>query len=258
MYPENPEGTQVIVGSMNMGYISDTDRNQILRKEISHLSLQLSKVLRVLHIFDFQWRFTTSIYRYFVPLQVKHSRLLWISRQPWETRSRRNMVMSVPGDQSHCIPFQPGSTIETIVKPRLDEKWVCQTLFMWIIFFQIVTLNLGVVNNNQLESIVTWYVFQYTISHMSDYSCSVGLWGRKVPRVIDLVRLNAACISNYVAVVAFFWRVLFFNDWSRYQRYHNPCIIHFYHSKGRYMKSFWRSEIFRIWLVFSSCSETQP
>ena len=24
MYPENPEGTQVIVGSMNMGYISDT------------------------------------------------------------------------------------------------------------------------------------------------------------------------------------------------------------------------------------------
>ena len=27
MYPENPEGTQVIVGSMNMGYISDTARN---------------------------------------------------------------------------------------------------------------------------------------------------------------------------------------------------------------------------------------
>ena len=28
MYPENPEGTQVNVGSMNMGYISDTARNQ--------------------------------------------------------------------------------------------------------------------------------------------------------------------------------------------------------------------------------------
>ena len=28
MYPENTEGTQVIVGSMNMGYISDTARNQ--------------------------------------------------------------------------------------------------------------------------------------------------------------------------------------------------------------------------------------
>ena len=28
MYPVNPEGTQVIVGSMNMGYISDTARNQ--------------------------------------------------------------------------------------------------------------------------------------------------------------------------------------------------------------------------------------
>ena len=27
MYPENPEGTQVVVGSMNMGYISDTARN---------------------------------------------------------------------------------------------------------------------------------------------------------------------------------------------------------------------------------------
>ena len=28
MYPENPEGTKVIVGSMNMGYISDTARNR--------------------------------------------------------------------------------------------------------------------------------------------------------------------------------------------------------------------------------------
>ena len=28
MYPENPKGTQVIVGSMNMGYISDTARNR--------------------------------------------------------------------------------------------------------------------------------------------------------------------------------------------------------------------------------------
>ena len=28
MYPENPEGTQVIVGSVNMGYISDTARNR--------------------------------------------------------------------------------------------------------------------------------------------------------------------------------------------------------------------------------------
>ena len=28
MYPVNPKGTQVIVGSMNMGYISDTARNR--------------------------------------------------------------------------------------------------------------------------------------------------------------------------------------------------------------------------------------
>ena len=28
MYPENPEGTQLIVGSMNMGYIYDTARNR--------------------------------------------------------------------------------------------------------------------------------------------------------------------------------------------------------------------------------------
>ena len=28
MYSENPERTQVIVGSMNMGYISDTARNR--------------------------------------------------------------------------------------------------------------------------------------------------------------------------------------------------------------------------------------
>ena len=28
MYPENPEGTQLIEGSMNMRYISDTARNR--------------------------------------------------------------------------------------------------------------------------------------------------------------------------------------------------------------------------------------
>ena len=28
IYPENPEGTKVIVGSMNMGYMSDTARNR--------------------------------------------------------------------------------------------------------------------------------------------------------------------------------------------------------------------------------------
>ena len=28
MYPENPEGTQVIVGSMNLEFISDTARNR--------------------------------------------------------------------------------------------------------------------------------------------------------------------------------------------------------------------------------------
>ena len=28
MYPENPEGTRVIVGSVNMGYVSDTARNR--------------------------------------------------------------------------------------------------------------------------------------------------------------------------------------------------------------------------------------
>ena len=28
LYPENPEGTEVIVGSMNMGYISETARNR--------------------------------------------------------------------------------------------------------------------------------------------------------------------------------------------------------------------------------------
>ena len=28
MYPENPEETQVIVGSVDMGYISDTARNR--------------------------------------------------------------------------------------------------------------------------------------------------------------------------------------------------------------------------------------
>ena len=47
-----------------------------------------------------------------------------------------------------------------------------------------------------------------------------GIWGRKVPWVIDLVVFIAECIWNSVDVVALFWRALFFN--SRYQRYHHP------------------------------------
>ena len=44
MYPENPEGTQVIVGSMNMGYISDTVRNRthnLLRSKREPIPLSL-------------------------------------------------------------------------------------------------------------------------------------------------------------------------------------------------------------------------
>ena len=68
-----------------------------------------------------------------------------------------------------------------------------------------MTLNLGVVNNNQLESVVTWYVFQYIISYRSDNSWSL----RKKRSLRDrLSTLDfAECISNYVDVVTIFWRV---------------------------------------------------
>ena len=46
MYPVNPEGTQVILGSMNMGYISDTARNRThnLFRPKRYLSPTLSKL----------------------------------------------------------------------------------------------------------------------------------------------------------------------------------------------------------------------
>ena len=53
MYPENLEGTQVIVGSMNMGYISDTARNRthnligpsvnIVRKKTQEINIEIIK-----------------------------------------------------------------------------------------------------------------------------------------------------------------------------------------------------------------------
>ena len=49
MYPENPEGTQVIVGSMNMGYISNTARNRthnLFRPKREPIPLGHSDVLR--------------------------------------------------------------------------------------------------------------------------------------------------------------------------------------------------------------------
>ena len=50
MYPENPEGTQVIVGSMNMGYISDTARNRthnLFRPKREPIPLGHSRLLLV-------------------------------------------------------------------------------------------------------------------------------------------------------------------------------------------------------------------
>ena len=49
MYPENPEGTQVIVGSMNMGYISNTARNRthnLFRPKREPIPLGHSEFLR--------------------------------------------------------------------------------------------------------------------------------------------------------------------------------------------------------------------
>ena len=56
-----------------------------------------------------------------------------------------------------------------------------------------------------------------------------------------------------VDVVALFWRVLFFNDWSRYQRYQRYNKPSSFLTIQWTMNSFWRSEILCIWLVFSSC-----
>ena len=60
MYPENPEETEVIIGSMNMGYISDTARNRthnlFLHKreliQLGHSDGQGLMVRSPLHLFD--------------------------------------------------------------------------------------------------------------------------------------------------------------------------------------------------------------
>ena len=56
MYPENPEGTQVIVGSMNMGYLSDTARNRthnLFRPKRESIPLGHSDGFNRLSVIDF-------------------------------------------------------------------------------------------------------------------------------------------------------------------------------------------------------------
>ena len=168
MYPENPEGTQVIVGSMNMGYISDTARNRISRKEISHPSIGVKSY----ECFTFLTSNDVSLHQFIGTLcHCKLNILDYYESLGNHEKPGLEETWSCLGLVTSHIIFL--SNQAQLLKPRLDENWVCQTLFMWIIFFKIVTLNLGVVNNNQLESVVTWYVFQYTISYMSDYSWSL-------------------------------------------------------------------------------------
>ena len=84
MYPENPEGTQVIVGSMNMRYISDTARNQthnlfhpkwepIPLGHSDRLSLQTIALDFLLQISRF----------YFLDLILLSNHLFTSNLQPW-------------------------------------------------------------------------------------------------------------------------------------------------------------------------------
>ena len=58
MYPENPEGTQVIVGSMNMGYISDTARNQT-----HNLFRPKREPIPLGHSDGFEWPYANAVVR---------------------------------------------------------------------------------------------------------------------------------------------------------------------------------------------------
>ena len=73
MYPENPERTQVIVGSMNMGYISDTARHRthdLFRTKREPIPLGHSIVVMMLgfgelycHSYNGYWVTHTMIYQ---------------------------------------------------------------------------------------------------------------------------------------------------------------------------------------------------
>ena len=65
MYPENPEETQVIVGSMNMGYISDTAMNRThnpFRPKWEPIPLSYSDSLLHLHCLPRFQNFSWSLY----------------------------------------------------------------------------------------------------------------------------------------------------------------------------------------------------
>ena len=150
-------------------------------------------------MFDSQWRSTTSISRYFEPLQVKHSGLLYESISN-ETPKKHGHVCFCRVTR-HILFL---SSHAQLLKPWLDEECLCQTLFMGIIFFKIVT-SLKALLLDMCSYFLLFPTDQTTLARL----------GRKVPWVINLVRLIAECISNYVDVVVFFWRVSFFNDLSR-------------------------------------------
>ena len=59
--------------------------------------------------------------------------IIWIHRQPWDTKETWSCLFLV----TRHILFL--SSHAQLLKPKLDEECVCQTLFMGIIFFKIVT-----------------------------------------------------------------------------------------------------------------------
>ena len=140
MYPENPEGTQVIVGSMNMGYISDTARNRISREEISHPSIGVKSY----ECFTFLTSNDVPLHQFIGT--VCHCKLniqdYYESLGNHEKPGLEETWSCLSGDQSHYIPFQPGSTIETktwwkmsvsdslhvdnLLQNRDPQSWCCK------------------------------------------------------------------------------------------------------------------------------------
>ena len=100
MYPENPEGTQAIVGSMNMGYISDTARNRahnLFRPKREPIALGHSDGLEYVHGIS-----CLHILNGFVPLLTLYSSSISLLLSCYFSLiSNKNISDTIPSPSRH-------------------------------------------------------------------------------------------------------------------------------------------------------------
>ena len=183
MYPENPEGTQVIVGSMNMGYISDTARNRIhnlfrLKQEPMPLGHSDGEIISF-------WKHSTT--HRCLDLRPRRWHIPVDRRREMKRRCRVGILRSWNGShrRSRCLEGQI----------KLISNWAC-ILYNLYKYIQCQDLHVGYYKLNSLKKILIHIIFMKLFTRYMHQKSSKSLFRGNFRTTVSLIRVVVAVVVS--------------------------------------------------------------